>query len=203
VKTKPAAKKPAKKAAKPADKPVKKPVKKVGKCAGSKPGTSKKAAEDKRKAFVEAYLSNGGNLTEAARTVGYSEGGASKAGHRMSKDVRFLSILRERAGDISKKFELTTEKTLREIARLSYSDPRKFYNSDGSLKPIHELDDDTAACIASIEVDEIMMEHTVIGHTKKIKQWDKNSALEKAMKFHGLYEKDNAQQQPVEIVIKF
>jgi phage terminase small subunit len=73
-----------------------------------------------------------------------------------------------------------------EVARIAYSDPRKFYNADGSLKSILELDDDCAATIASVS-------GTVVGMTRKLKQWDKNAALEKAMKFHGAYERDNAQ----------
>lgn len=168
-----------------------------------KAGTGKAATASRKLKFIEAYVNNGGNALQAAIAAGFSKVSAGARGHELVKDREVSLEIAKRAKELSDKFELTTEKTLREIARLSYSDPRKFYNADGSLKPIHELDDDTAACIASVEVDEIMMEHTVIGHTKKLKQWDKNSALEKAMKFHGLYEKDNAQQQPVEIVIKF
>lgn len=123
--------------------------------------------------------------------------------YKLSKNGEVRARIAELASKAAGKAELSIDRTLREIARLAYSDPRKFYDSEGNLRPIHELDDDTAACISSVEVDEIKMEHAVIGHTKKVKQWDKNSALEKAMKFHGLYEKDNAQQQPVEIVIRF
>lgn len=60
---------------------------------------------------------------------------------------------------------------------------------------MHELDDDTAATIAGVEVDEIKADGAVIGHTVKVKTWDKNSALEKAMKYHGLYERDNEQKK--------
>jgi len=46
---------------------------------------------------------------------------------------------------------------------------RKLFNTDGSLKLIHELDDVTAAAIASIEVDEIKADGVVIGQVKKTK----------------------------------
>lgn len=45
---------------------------------------------------------------------------------------------------------------------------RKQFNTDGSLKLIHELDL-TAAAVASIEVDEIKADGVVIGQVKKIK----------------------------------
>ena len=109
------------------------------------------------------------------------------------KNVKVRQELDNRRTEVALKVGLTTERTLLEVARLAYSDPRKFYNADGSLKSILELDDDCAATIASVEWDEVKAEGRVIGLTRKLKQWDKNAALEKAMKFHGAYEKDNAQ----------
>lgn len=113
------------------------------------------------------------------------------------KDVKVSSAIEKRRAEAVSKAALTVERTLKEVARLAYADPRKFYKTDGSLVPIHQLDDDTAACIASVEVDEIIAEEKVIGVTKKIKHWDKNAALDKAMKHLGLYEKDNEQKPAV------
>ena len=57
------------------------------------------------------------------------------------------------------------------------------------------MDADTAAAVASYEVDK----DGVI----KYKFWDKNSALEKAAKVQGLYEKDNDQKKdPVTIITR-
>ena len=56
-------------------------------------------------------------------------------------------------------------------------------------------DADTAAAVASYEVDK----DGVI----KYKFWDKNSALEKAAKVQGLYEKDNDQKKdPITIITR-
>lgn len=43
---------------------------------------------------------------------------------------------------------ITLERTLREIAKGAFHDPRKFFDDSGALKPVTELDDDTAAAIA-------------------------------------------------------
>jgi phage terminase small subunit len=75
---------------------------------------------------------------------------------------------------------------LREIARVAYADPRRLFRADGTLVPIVELDEDAAGMIAAIEVDED-------GRTTRVRMWDKNQALEKALKYLGLYERDNAQ----------
>ena len=101
-----------------------------------------------------------------------------------------LGSVDEKVGEIA---GLTAERTLRESARICYSDPRRLCHADGSLKQIAEMDDDTRAAIASFEIDERKVDGVVIGRTIKIKLWDKNRALEMAMKHLGLYERGNAQ----------
>lgn len=150
-------------------------------------------AADRRKRFIEALLSNGENITNAALAAGFSPKTAASQGSRLLKHVEVQQALNTRRAEVLQKFQLTTDRTLQEIARLAFSDPRKFYRSDGTLKPIHELDDDCAATVASIEVDEIKAGEIVVGVTHKLKQWDKNSALEKAMKHLGQYQRDNEQ----------
>lgn len=179
------------------DKPKPKTAKapKGAKGAGKKnePGTSKQSAADRRFAFIDAYLTNGGNGLRAAISAGFSPNSAGVTACNLLKHPKVLVELNARREELAEKIGLTTERTLREVARIAYSDPRKFYNKDGSLKSILELDDDCAATIASVEWDEVKADGAVIGLTRKLKQWDKNAALEKAMKFHGAYQKDNEQ----------
>ena len=115
----------------------------------------------------------------------------------MVKDRKVAADIEARRTQVREAAEkitgLTVTRTLREVARLAYSNHKSFYRPDGSLIPIHELDDDTAATISSIERDEMKADGVVIGHTVKIKTWDKNAALEKAMKHLGQYKEDNKQ----------
>ena len=162
----------------------KKPVKRV------KAGTSKGSATEKRLMFVEAFITNGENTTQAAVAAGFSAKTAYQAGSRLLKDVRVSEEINRRRTAIIASLELNTERTLKEVSRLAFSDPRKITNEDGSFKRLHELDDDTAASVASCKIDK----DGVIEY----KFWDKNSALEKAAKVQGLYEKDNKQRTPLE-----
>lgn len=148
-------------------------------------GTSKAAAAEKRAIFVEAFITNGENTTQAAIAAGFSAKTAYQAGSRLLKDVRISTEINRRRTEIIAALELNTERTLREVSRLAFSDPRKITNRDGSFKRLHELDDDTAASVSSCKIDK----DGVIEY----KFWDKNSALEKAVKVQGLYEKDNKQ----------
>lgn len=166
----------------------------------AKPGTSKQAAALRRVAFIEAYIVNNGNATQAAIEAGYSQKTARQQAARMLSDVSVKASIAERQARLAKKFELRTEDVLRELARIVYADPRKAFDADGKLLPVSEWPDEVAAMIASVESDEIYEgqgdQRVVVGHTKKVKLWDKNSAIDKAMKHLGQYEQDNMQKGP-------
>ena len=172
---------------------------------GTKAGGSKVSAAHKRKLFVEAYLSNGENATQAAVTAGFSAKTARSAGPRLLAHVEVATAIEARRKQTVARAiahtDLTVERTLREVARIAYFDPRRFFDANGHRIPVHELDDDAAAVLASLEIEEMKEREDgvtkVVGHTVKMKVWDKNSALDKAMKHLGQYEKDNKQTVPV------
>ena len=76
---------------------------------------------------------------------------------------------------LEKQFDITADKVLNELARIGFSDVRKFYNERNALIDVKDLDDDCAAVVSSIEVDELWDYDPVeekkvqIGHTKKLK----------------------------------
>ncbi|MCG5237585.1 terminase small subunit [Xanthobacter oligotrophicus] len=75
---------------------------------------------------------------------------------------------------------VTAERVLQELARIAFLDIRKAFNADGSMKPLDQLDDDTAAAIAGLEVSKELDEdgrQVVIGRIKKLKLSDKLGAL--------------------------
>lgn len=170
-------------------------------CAGH--GTP--AGDERRRLFVDAYLTNGRNQTQAAIACGLSPISASRLAVRYMRHPDVIAAIAVRSAELNAKFNLSIERTLQEVARIAYADPRKFFRADGSLIPINELDDDAAAAMASFEIEELFDgrgdDRVKIGELKKLKAWDKNSALEKAMKYHGLFERDNSQVKPVTIVV--
>src|SRR5690606_634276 len=78
-----------------------------------------------------------------------------------------------------------------ELARLAFFDPRRLFNAHGAPIPISELDDDTAAAIAGIEVLEEYegtgKDRKFIGYTKKYRIVDKNTAITNAMRHLALF----------------
>lgn len=74
--------------------------------------------------------------------------------------------------------EWLIQRVLLELRRLAFVDIRDAYNSDGTLMDVKKLSADLAACISSIQTEEIRAEDgTFVGYTKKIKLWDKKEGL--------------------------
>jgi phage terminase small subunit len=98
--------------------------------------------------------------------------------------------LKEAQRQRAARVEITQDRVLQEVARLAFLDYRKFVNDDGSVKPIHELDDDTAAALAGLDVFEEFEgrgeDRVQIGFTKKLKVFDKKGALELLMRHMGM-----------------
>lgn len=192
---------------------AKKAVKKTGKPAG-KAAPAKKAPKlrtveridgllPKQAAFVAEYLISG-NATQAAIHAGYSEKTAHVIGQENLRKPAIASLLAQKQTVIAARqderlaaMELTEERVAREVARISFFDARKMFRADGSPLAITELDDDTAAAIVGLEVLEqyegVGESRTLVGHIKKYKIADKNSALDKAAKILGMFKKDNEQ----------
>lgn len=152
---------------------------------------------ERRTAFVEAYLQNGGNATQAALAAGFSPKTAYVSGHRQLKHDQVRAQIEQRQAELRKKFELTTETLLNNLRQAVMFDPRKLYDENGALKPVTELDDDTAMALTGLEqCDEFEGRGAArkwVGITKKLKWLDKNVARDQANKILGLYEKDNTQ----------
>lgn len=169
----------------------------------TKAGTSKSASGQRKRLFIEAYLSNGKNATQAAIAAGYSEKSAHAQGCRLLKDVKIQAEIAERTQVVLAKAEIATELTLenilRELGRIALFDPRRILKGDGTMLDPGDWPDDVAAAVGGLEIMEEFegrgADRERVGFVKKLKFWDKNSAIEKAMKHFGAFEKDNAQQR--------
>lgn len=133
-----------------------------------------------QQAFVREYLIDG-NGTQAAIRAGYSKNGASVTGARLLAIPSISAQIAQKIAKTQEKTGLTLERLDREIERLAFADPRKFYNADGTLKPIVDLDEDTAATVASVETITKILGRGARKRSKvtvaKLKTWSKTDAL--------------------------
>lgn len=143
------------------------------------------ALSDKQRVFVDEYLVDL-NATQAAIRAGYSPKTANEQGARMLAKVSIQAELSERMKAREQRTEITQDRVLQEIARVAFFDPRKLFNDDGSPKRLIDLDDDSAAVIAGVDVATVGNADIGIGQVMKYKIADKLKAIDQCMSHLGM-----------------
>lgn len=132
------------------------------------------------------------NATKAAIRAGYSKKTAGSIGQRLLKKVEIRAAIDADVHDLATKVGLTAERVLRERMRIAFFDPRNLLDSEGNPRPLQDLDDDTAAGIAGLEVVQMTggaETPGVISLVKKYKLATKDTSLAALEKYLGLNEK--------------
>lgn len=166
----------------------------------------------KQETFVAEYLTDL-NATRAAIAAGYSEKNADKIGSQLLGNPRVSAFIAEKHGKRINRLEITADRVLQEIAKLAFYDPAAFFEDDGSLKRIQDLDENTRMAIAGLEVTELFegkdekdgpQQKTVYGLLKKIKLTDKGQNLERLGKHLKLFtdKTEHNHTGAVEIVVR-
>jgi len=110
---------------------------------------------------------------------------------RLANADKVRARIDELTNELKSRTMVTIERVLAEYARLGFFDPRKLFNADGSPKEITDLDDDTAAAIAGLDVMEIWEgrgdDKRFVGYLKKYKIVDKKGALDSIAKHLGMF----------------
>jgi phage terminase small subunit len=154
----------------------------------------RKAIAEKYKAFADMVLS-GESATEAYKKISpkVNDNVAGTMGSRWLNRVEIASYITQRRDAVSKKVDVSQERIVKEYARIAFADPRKAFTDSGELKELKDIDDDTAAVIAGIEVDEVWdgrgEKRQQTGFTKKVKFWNKVSALDSLSEMQGIFKR--------------
>lgn len=135
--------------------------------------------------FCFEYLKTGVGSVAARATwpeTQLGKGALKVRAHRLlqREDIR-ARIRQLHCVDIANRL-VTLDQVKAELARLAYVDIRKLYHEDGSLKSIKDLDDDTAAAVAGVDVHDDFIgtaegNRVLVGQTKKVKLYNKQAAL--------------------------
>lgn len=146
--------------------------------------TSRKVLE-MEKQFAREYALDL-DRTRAAIAAGYSPATAAEQGGALLRRPRVSRMISSLTGERLHRLDITADRILEELARLGLSDLRGCFDEEGRLLPVHEMDDATAAAVASVEVVERRNAAGEVEFLKKIKLWDKTKALETLAKYFGL-----------------
>jgi phage terminase small subunit len=96
-------------------------------------------------------------------------------------------------------------RVLAELARIAFADPRKLFDANGGMRPMHEIDDDTRGAVV-IEVTQGIDADGNPIFTRKVKFAEKLRALEMLGKHLGLFrdrlEIAGSAENPIQILIQ-
>lgn len=147
----------------------------------------------KQKTFVDEYLIDL-NATRAYK-VAYpkvrKDETARANSSRLLTNANIKAYIEERMKDREKRTEITQDRVLKEYAKIAFFNPKKLFNENGQPKDITELDDDTAAVIAGLKVNDVYEgfgeDRTFIGYLKEYKLTDKKGALDSLARHLGMF----------------
>lgn len=133
-------------------------------------------------------LAKGKSADEAYQLAGFKENRGNAS--RLKSNESIMKRVAEIQGRAAERAEITQADVLNELRKIGFSDIRKMFNGNGSLKRVEELDDDAAAALSSIEVVTRRVpggEADEVESVAKIKVWDKRAALVDIGKHLGMF----------------
>ena len=144
--------------------------------------------DPRRELFCREYVIDF-NAHQAAIRSGYSAKTAYSYASQLMKRMDVQIRIEELKAQVMEKVDLRREDVINEMRRIAFADTRKLFIPGGrNLVDIHDLDDDTAAAVESIEVVANTQQGAVVDYTHKIKMSSKLGALKELGKHFNIYE---------------
>jgi phage terminase small subunit len=159
------------------------------------------ALSAKQQRFVAEYLKDL-NATQATVRAGYSVTSAHVTGSRLLSDAKISAAIAFAQAEIAKSHGVSMDWLIERYKRIADADTRKFYDENGNLKAIKDLDDASAYALAGVETDETTVEGRVVSRIRKIKRWDPIKALDSLGRHLGMFAADNSRDVNVNITLE-
>lgn len=148
----------------------------------------------KQEKFAQKYVELG-NASEAYRQSYDVAEMKPESVNRKAKELLDNGKITARVEELQelarKRHQVTVDRIVAEYSKIAFLDIRKAFGEDGDLRPIHEIDDDTAAAIAGIESEAVFegsgRDRERVGTLKKIKLVDKKGALDSLARHLGMF----------------
>jgi len=149
---------------------------------------TKRKLTAKQERFKNCFI-EGMDAKAAYIRAGYKARGsaAEAAASRLLRNVKVRSAIEEVQKRAAEKAEVTCGRIIGEYARIAFFNIKQLYDGKGNPKKIDELDYNTAAAIAGIDVLHKKTQSSEIYTTKKIRLNDKIRALDSLARIQGMF----------------
>lgn len=131
--------------------------------------------------FCKEYLKDL-NARRAAERAGYSKHTAQVQGSRLMQNEKVQKRVQALFDKRAAKIELSAELILERLLEVATVDLADAYDSDGKLKPLHDIPKSVRQAMSGIDVAEEFAgygkDRQKVADVRKVKFWDKIKALE-------------------------
>lgn len=162
-------------------------------------GRVKNKLTAKQKRFCEEYVIDL-NGTQAAVRAGYSEKTAGVIADENLKKPYLKKIIADLKEKLRIKCGISAAEVIEELRKVGFSNVQDFIDTDNTIQDISKVEKQKAAAVAGIETSESTSKDGTVTVNTKFKLYNKVDALEKLGRHLGIFEKDNQQQKPENII---
>lgn len=144
---------------------------------------------NKQRIFCNEYLVTL-NATDAAIKAGYSLRTANVIGPENLSKPCIQAYIKMHLKKREERTEICQDHVLIELSRIAFFDPGNLFDENGELKKISDMDEDTRAVIAGVDISTSNgknKETPILEITKKLKFVDKLKALELLGRHLGMF----------------
>jgi len=136
------------------------------------------AGMSQREAYKQAY--SAGRMTDKQ---------CDEEACKLAASPKISQRLADQVAKMQERNMITAEMVMAEYRKLAFFDPRNLFYPDGRPKEITELDDDTAAAVAGLDVREVITgeDDKDLCRIIKYKLTDKKGALDSIAKIMGMF----------------
>lgn len=154
-----------------------------------KSGTSKASVRERNQRFLDAYLSNGENATEAYLVIKphVSRRTAGAEGHKLLKLPEIQAAIEKRRAELRHDARLNTETVVQNFMRTAAFDARWVMDANGKPLPVHKLPDVAAGAVA-LDIKRNGKGKLVVDKVRTPRASERNSANDKAARMLRLYD---------------
>jgi phage terminase small subunit len=147
---------------------------------------------ERQSRFVEEFCKDLSDAAAAAVRAGYAVKGAKEAAYRLRALPNVAAAIEQRLGIITARNDLDVDSVVDELKRVAFSDIGDILDMTGEVPKLKAAKDIPLA--ARRAISSVKVRRVLDGKGKQAREveiiefrlWDKNPALEKAMKYLGM-----------------